>query len=346
MPYIVKYSLKRIILLLITTFIILSVTFFLVKMLPDSAMPTSEQAMFSYCQNQFNEGFFERLTAASDSLGEPVFVYNGQTITYYFYHKPIIQQYFAWLTGIFTKWNWGVSSAISPGNSAMTIILERIKPSVIINVFAMLISVPLGFVFGIIAALKKNKWQDNVISTTIMVMISVPSFVTISLLMLWLSYTTKVLPTQWPTQGEIGDYVQAMVIPVISLCFGTIAGFTRYTRAELTEVMSSEFLLLARTKGLSRRQSIIRHALRNSMVPIVPMIIGEFVGILSGSMILEQLYNIPGIGSLFVNCISSRDYNVLLVDMAVYTTIGLLANLLVDLSYGIIDPRIRMGAKA
>jgi ABC-type dipeptide/oligopeptide/nickel transport system permease component len=76
------------------------------------------------------------------------------------------------------------------------------------------------------------------------------------------------------------------------------------------------------------------------------MIIGEFVGILSGSMILEQLYNIPGIGSLFVNCISSRDYNVLLVDMAVYTTIGLLANLLVDLSYGIIDPRIRMGAKA
>jgi ABC-type dipeptide/oligopeptide/nickel transport system permease component len=210
----------------------------------------------------------------------------------------------------------------------------------------MLISVPLGFVFGIIAALKKNKWQDNVISTVIMVMISVPSFVTISLLMLWLSYTTKVLPTQWPTQGEIGDYVQAMVIPVISLCFGTIAGFTRYTRAELTEVMSSEFLLLARTKGLSRRQSIIRHALRNSMVPIVPMIIGEFVGILSGSMILEQLYNIPGIGSLFVNCISSRDYNVLLVDMAVYTTIGLLANLLVDLSYGIIDPRIRMGAKA
>jgi len=165
-------------------------------------------------------------------------------------------------------------------------------------------------------------------------------------LMLWLSYTTKVLPTQWPTQGEIGDYVQAMVIPVISLCFGTIAGFTRYTRAELTEVMSSEFLLLARTKGLSRRQSIIRHALRNSMVPIVPMIIGEFVGILSGSMILEQLYNIPGIGSLFVNCINSKDYNVLLVDMAVYTTIGLLANLLVDLSYGIIDPRIRMGAKA
>jgi ABC-type dipeptide/oligopeptide/nickel transport system permease component len=110
--------------------------------------------------------------------------------------------------------------------------------------------------------------------------------------------------------------------------------------------MSSEFLLLARTKGLTKSQCIVRHALRNSMVPIVPMIIGEFVGILSGSMVLEQLYSIPGIGSLFVECIRYKDWNVLLVDMALYTMIGLVANLLVDLPYGIIDPRIRMGAKA
>lgn len=129
------------------------------------------------------------------------------------------------------------------------------------------------------------------------------------------------------------------------LCFGTVAGFTRYTRAELTEVMSSEFLLLARTKGLTKSQTVIRHALRNSLVPIVPMIIGEFIGILSGSMILEQLYGIPGIGSLFVTAITVKDYNVIMVDMAVYTMIGLVAILLVDLSYGIVDPRIRMGAR-
>jgi ABC-type dipeptide/oligopeptide/nickel transport system permease component len=135
-----------------------------------------------------------------------------------------------------------------------------------------------------------------------------------------------------------------MVIPVLSLTFGTVAGFTRYTRAELCEVMSSEFLLLARTKGLSKRQCVVRHALRNSMVPIVPMVIGEFIGILGGSMILEQLYGINGIGSLFIECISFKDWNVLLVDMATYTLIGLFANLFVDLSYGIVDPRIRMGA--
>ena len=110
--------------------------------------------------------------------------------------------------------------------------------------------------------------------------------------------------------------------------------------------MSSEFLLLARTKGLTKRQCVIRHALRNSLVPLVPMIIGQFIGILGGSVVLEQLYGIQGIGRLFVEAINARDYNVLLVDMAVFTMISLAASLLVDLSYGIVDPRIRMGAKA
>jgi oligopeptide transport system permease protein len=346
-PYIVKYSIQRILLLLVTTFIILTLTFFLVKLLPDGAMPTSETGQYAFCREQVSLGYYIESSNDLSGFGDAIFRYTNSDGLHIFYRKPIIQQYFAWLTGIFTKWNWGLSTTISAGNSAMTIILNRLKPTVIVNIFAMLISVPLGFLFGIIAALKKNKWQDNLISTVVMVLISVPSFVTISLLLSLLAFQTNWLPSAWPNEGaSIGQYASALVIPVLSLSFGTIAGFTRYTRAELTEVISSEFLLLARTKGLTRKQSIVRHALRNSMVPIVPMIIGEFIGILSGSMILEQLYGIPGIGSLFINCITQKDYNVLLVDMAVYTVIGLVANLFVDLSYGIIDPRIRMGAKA
>lgn len=347
-PYIVKYTIQRIILLLITTFIILTLTFVLVKMLPDAAMPTSEIQQYSFCRDQVDLGYYLEFAQVQSGFGKAIMNYTDPSgIVHIFYRRPIIQQYFAWLKGIFTQWNWGTSSAVNPGNSAMAIILTRLKPTIIVNIFAIIISIPLGFLFGIIAALKKNKWQDNLISTIVMILISVPSFVTISLLLSWLSYQTGWLPSSWPVAGSsIGAYAKALVIPVMSLCFGTVAGFTRYTRAELTEVISSEFLLLARTKGLTRRQSIVRHALRNSMVPIVPMIIGEFVGILSGSMILEQLYSIPGIGSLFILCINSRDYNVLLVDMAVYTVIGLVANLVVDLSYGIIDPRIRMGAKA
>ena len=109
--------------------------------------------------------------------------------------------------------------------------------------------------------------------------------------------------------------------------------------------MSSEYLLLARTKGLTKKQAITRHALRNAMVPIVPSILAEFISILGGSMILETLYVIPGIGELFVVTLTAKDYNVLFVDMALFTSISLLAGVLLDISYGFIDPRIRMGAK-
>lgn len=349
MPYIVKYTLKRIALMLVTAFIILSITFFLVKMLPGEAMTGNDVAQNAYCADQVRLGYFVRFFQEMDGYGPVKLIYNDPTgLTYYYYQKPIILQYFAWLTGIFTRWDWGVSSAIQPSSSAMYIILQRIGPSIKVNIWAMLVSVPLGFLFGIIAALKKNKATDSVISTLVMVMISVPSFVTISLLMLIFCFNLGWFPKQWPTGANvpIGTAIAGYVIPVASLSFGSIASFTRYTRAELCEVMSSDFLLLARTKGLSKRQCVVRHALRNSLVPIVPMIIGQFVGILSGSMVLEQLYGIPGIGTLFVTCITKRDYNVLFVDMAVYTIIGLFANLLVDLSYGIVDPRIRMGAKA
>lgn len=349
MPYIVKYTLKRIGLLLVTTFIILTLTFFLVKLLPGAAMMGNAEAQNAFCRDQVNMGYYLVFNSEQTNLGTAKLIYTDPTSkVWYYYEKPLIQQYGAWVKGIVTEWNWGTSSAITPSASAMYIITTRLGPSIKINIWSLLISVPLGFAFGIWAALKKNKLTDSIISTVVMVMISVPSFVVILLLMLLFCFKLGWFPSRWPTGDSVtaAQTVAGYVIPVAALSFGSIASFTRYTRAELCEVMSSEFLLLARTKGLSKNQCIIRHALRNSLVPIVPMIIGQFIGILSGSMVLEQLYGIPGIGTLFVSCINKRDYNVLLVDMAVYTIIGLFANLLVDLSYGIVDPRIRMGAKA
>jgi ABC-type dipeptide/oligopeptide/nickel transport system permease component len=139
--------------------------------------------------------------------------------------------------------------------------------------------------------------------------------------------------------------VAGFVIPVLSLSFGSICGYCRFTRAELCEVLSSDYLLLARTKGLTKSQAVLRHALRNAMVPILPSILAEVVGVLSGSMILETLYNIPGIGKLFYDAVTQKDFNVLMVDMALFTTIGLVAGIVLDLSYGFLDPRIRMGEK-
>jgi oligopeptide transport system permease protein len=141
------------------------------------------------------------------------------------------------------------------------------------------------------------------------------------------------------------DMFVSMLPAIISLGFGTVAGLTRYTRAELSEVLTSEFMLLARTKGLTRAQATTRHAMKNAMVVILPMIIGEFIGILSGSLIIEQIFGIPGIGDIYVKAINLRDYNFFMADTIIYTSIGLLAGIVIDISYGFIDPRIRVGSK-
>ena len=138
---------------------------------------------------------------------------------------------------------------------------------------------------------------------------------------------------------------QSMIPAVISMSFGSIAGYTRYTRAELTEVLTNDYMLLARTKGLTKAQATTRHALRNAMVPIFPSIIGEFIGVLSGSLIIEKIFSIPGIGGLYLTSINSMDYDSFMFLSGFYILVGLLASLVIDINYGIIDPRIRMGAK-
>jgi oligopeptide transport system permease protein len=138
---------------------------------------------------------------------------------------------------------------------------------------------------------------------------------------------------------------KSMFPPVLALSLSSIAGYARFTRAELTEVLTSEYLLLARTKGLTRAQTTVRHALRNAMVPIFPSIISEVIAVLGGSLIIENIFVVPGVGELYVRSITALDYNFFLLLSGFYTLIGLTAGIVVDLSYGFIDPRIRMGSK-
>ena len=264
----------------------------------------------------------------------------------YYYQVPVLEQYGNWLRNIVTKWDWGYSKTFQPNVSASVIIMSRIGYSIKLNIFSVIFSVPLGILLGIWAALKKNSLTDATISTMVMVFISIPSFVLISFALRILCYDLNWLPSTWPPDtAPLAMRIKGYVIPVFCLSFGSVCYYCRYTRAELCEVMESDYLLLARTKGLTRRQAITRHALKNAMVPIFPAILSEFIGILGGSMILESLYGIPGIGKLFVLSLNYKDYDILFVDMAIFTTISLLAGVVLDLSYGFIDPRIRMGAK-
>lgn len=337
-----KYVLKRIGLALITAFIILSLTFILMKLIPYQKPIGTISEQFSYYSKEVYLGYIETSETILEGRGSYLWENDGL----YYYQVPIFTQYFKWLKNIITKWNWGTSVSVNPNLSATTIIANRIPVSMSLNIISTLISVPLGILLGIWAALKKNKPTDTIISTSVMILISVPSFVLITFLILFFGYMNGILPTKWPAStAPLETKILGYVIPITALSLGSIAGYCRFTRAELCEVMSSDYLLLARTKGLTKRQAILRHALRNAMVPIVPSILAEFLSIMGGSMILENLYGIPGIGSLFLEALNAKDYNVLFVDMAIFTTFGLMAGILLDISYGFIDPRIRMGAK-
>lgn len=348
-----KYSIKRIILAFVTTFIILTLTFFLIKSLGPAKIASSKPAeIYSFYETQWEYGYVLKFDTPHPELGDFLAYYDrpGTSQRIYYYERPIVDQYFEWLGNIVTKFDWGRSTHIEPEASAIAIIAERLPVSLKINIIAVVISVPLGIGLGILAGLKKNTWIDHTISTSVMVLISIPSFVIIIFLLWWFAYNGS-LPTKWPTSDKsTGVKALGYIIPVMSLSFGSICGYTRFVRAELCEVMSSEYLLLARTKGLTKRQAIMRHALRNAFVPILPSILAEFIGVFSGSMILEKIYNINGIGDLYITSLSAgnaadRDLNVLMVDMAIFTIVGLLAGVILDLSYGFIDPRIRMGEK-
>lgn len=261
-------------------------------------------------------------------------------------------QWGIYLKNVFTKWDFGTSWKIDYFTPAWNVIAERLLPTVLVNVYSLLISIPIGLGLGILAAIKKNKWQDHTISTLVMVFVSVPSYVYAFLVQYIFYFKLGWFdrPTILPLSETGGTYFSwkmfvSMLMPIMALSFGTIAGLARFTRAELTETLTSDYMLLARAKGLTRGQATVRHAMKNAMVPILPMLIGEFIGVLGGSMIIEEIFSIPGVGQLYMKSINQLDYDVFMIDSIFYTFVGLLAGIVVDISYGFIDPRIRMGEK-
>ena len=316
-----KYTLKRIVLIFFTMFIILTLAYILIQ------LTTSFEERVKFYQMSDPKISYEEAVIYGKKAG---------------WDDPILIKYFNWIKGVFTG-NWGVSVVYEVGQNPWTILTRFIPFTISINIWPLLIATPLGFLFGIIAALRKNKPTDYIISLLVMICISVPSFVFVTLLMI--NASNMGLPIQFRAadQANWKDYI----IPVIALSVGPIASLTRITRAELTEVLTSEYLLLARTKGLNRFQATIRHALRNSLLPLVPSIIGSFVGIMFGSLVIEQIYGIKGVGGILLTAISETqpDHDLAMAALSFYTIIDLVTLLIVDLAYGIVDPRIRMGAR-
>ena len=315
-----RYILKRIGLMVLTFLIIATACFVLIKLLPLPAIKEQGRDAALILQRR-------------EALG---------------YGKPILQQYVLYWKAVL-RGDLGLGEQMYVGQEVSQIIRSKIPYTVTVNLYAVALAVPLGLALGIYAALRKNRWQDHLISTSVMVFISVPSYVYAFLVQYLLCYKWGLFPLTAESRQDAAFFslsmLRSMFPAVLSLAFGTVAALTRFSRAELGEALTGEYLLLARAKGLNRRKVVIRHALRNAMVPILPMILGEFAGILGGSLIIEGIFSIPGIGSLYTTAISVRDYNFFMALTFFYTLIGLLSALLVDLSYGFVDPRIKMGEK-
>ena len=269
------YILKRIALMLVVFLIIISMCFILIKLLPNKPA------------EQFGKDK-QLIEMRREALG---------------YNKPLLEQYLIFLRRSLLGGDWGISESLYLGQDVWGKFMEKMPATVAVNAYTMLFSVPLGLLLGIYAALRKNGWQDQVISTAVIIFVSVPSYVYAFLVQYFLCFKLHIFPFQILSGTDFFSFPMffSMVPAILSLGFGTVAGLTRYTRAELTEVLTSDYLLLARAKGLTRRQTTVRHALRNAMVPIFPMILGEFIGIMSGSLIIEQIFGIPGVGALYVS---------------------------------------------
>jgi len=320
--YMFKYILKRIGLMVMTFAIIFVMCFVLIKLLPVD--------MTSVGVGKDRDLMVERLRQRG-------------------YFEPIPKQFYLYVKRIITEGDFGICVNMPEFRErpVWDVFVNMLPPTILINIYSSLFAVPIGIALGIFAALKKNKWQDHIISTAVMVFISVPGFVTASLVLYILCFQLNLLPktVMGGTNYFSWEMFKSQIPPILAMSFGSIAGYARFTRAELTEVLTSEFMLLARTKGLTKAQATTRHALRNAMVPIFPSIVGEFISVLSGSLIIERIFSIPGVGRLYLNAINAPDYDFFMLLSAFYLIIGLAAGLVIDLSYGIIDPRIRMGAK-
>ena len=304
-----KYTLKRIGTSLFTLLAILLVLFILMHLMPGSP---------------FND---EKLNADQ----------RAALYTKYGLDQPVVVQFFRYV-GNMLRGDMGVSYNISKNTPISQLIQTRLPISIGIGGLAVTIGAVAGLLLGLLAALKHDTIWDSLATVLSVIGVSVPSYV----FALALSYTFGFRLSWFPMLFSAKDVFGSSVLPSISLSMFTMASIARFTRSEMLEVMGSEYMLLAESKGLSGPTLIIRHALRNALIPIITVLAPLIVDLMTGSLVVEKIFAIPGVGSLLVSAIQSNDYNVVIALSFIYSALYIVIMLVVDILYGIIDPRIRL----
>ncbi|WP_203364192.1 oligopeptide ABC transporter permease [Bacillus sp. REN10] len=302
-----KYALKRLFYMLITLLIIATITFFLMKLLPGS--PLTNQEKLSPEQQQI-------------------------ILDKYGLNDPLPVQYVNYMTGLF-QGDLGLSFQYD-NRPVSTMVAERIGPSAYLGFQAILLGTVVGIILGLLAALKHNTMVDYAATTFAVIGISIPSFVFAG----FLQYYLAVQLDMFPVLGWEG--FSYTVLPTIALSVFVIATVARYMRSELLEVLNSDYIMLARAKGISSTGIMIKHALRNALIPIITLLGPLAVNIMTGSLVIERIFGIPGLGDQFVRSIMTNDFTVIMGVTIFYSVLFIFVVFVVDILYGVIDPRIRI----
>ena len=301
------YILKRVALALLTVWVVITVTFFVMRAVPG--------------------GPFVGEKAATPAVEAALKAKYGLD-------KPLSEQYFTYLKDIVTDLDFGPSLK-QRGRDVIDIIGEGLKVSAKLGVIAAGIALVVGVILGAVAALKRNSFIDRVIMVITTAFVSMPSFIMGSLLLIIFAVWMRLLPAN-------GDAAGGLILPIFTLSLSPMAHITRLTRSSMLDVLGQDYIRTAKAKGVSGPKIIFGHALKNSLIPVITYFGPMLAYIVTGSLVVEQIFAVPGIGRAFVNSITGRDYPLIMGTTIVLAALIVIMNLLSDILYKIVDPRINL----
>ncbi len=268
---------------------------------------------------------------------------------------PLVMRYLYWMgflpseEGGLLQGNFGYSYNYNT-DDILGLLKEPLKNTIFINIFATILALGITIPLGIFCAVKKGSKRDTAVQVGTIVGYSIPSFI-IAILFIWLfAVQFAIFPVSGmstPNSGYTGfrlflDKLYYMGLPLIVMTFSSLGGMTRYVRSSMIEALSMDCIRTARAKGLREKVVIYSHAWRNALIPIVTLVIGWFLGIFSGSLIIENMFGLNGLGKVYITALNTKDYQVAMALQMFYVVLGLAGNLIIDLAYGLVDPRVRV----
>ncbi len=308
-----KYIIKRLLVAVGTLFVILFILFLLLTFMPGSP---------------FNE---------LELSAEQIAVLEAK----YGLDQPFLVRFFLYVKNML-QGDFGVSYNIVADYPVIKLIGAQFWISAKLGLIATVVGAILGLLLGLVASVKHNSWLDTGTTFISVLGVSLPGYVFALALSYFIGFKLNLLPIIYSANRP----VTSLILPVISLAMGPMAQVARYTRTEMLDVLGSDYMLLAQTKGLSNRILLMRHALKNGLTPVITVLGPILVSLMSGSMVVEQIFSVPGMGSLLVTAIQSNDYNVVLGVAFLYSVMFIVAILVVDVLYGVIDPRVSAAGRS